>query len=539
MKKRYWLIFWVIFWVMLISFTIILSGCGSGIYLKSGQNRYTVEEAKVNLKKLTSRIKDVKYVNTDIADIGLDAFVAADIATLLPDFELIHEPVVQEPPGSRYITVFSSTEKATDNATDRWLIDMANEFNRTNGQDFGIRLYGVASGMAYDYIRSGKYVPDLFTPSSRLWGDGIGLTPYEERLVGNVAGIVTKKNNPKTLEQLINAVMNEGFKFGYTNPNSSTTGYNFLRSYLEIKGADTFEEFQRKIPFVAYTTGQMRDATLRGVLDGFVYEAQVFESGSREIKNDYVFTPFGARHDNPVYILNEGNRDICEAFTRFCLTDQAQRSATSLGFNRYNDYRGLDLDGSTIEEDRILFKEKKSGGQNIASVFVCDISGSMQGSPILQLKTSLLECAKHISESNSIGMVTYSTNVNVVLPIARYDVEQRAKLINVVENMYPSGSTATNDAISIALQMLCDYQETNPNTRLNVFVLTDGDTNLGLSFDTCKDVWQSLQIPIYAIGYNNATGDLSSIAGLTEAAKIDVTEQNVLYVLANFFRAQM
>jgi len=54
------------------------------------------------------------------------------------------------------------------------LLDVAREFNRANiqvnGKPVSVRIRGIASGLATDYIISGKYLPDAFTPSNELGG---------------------------------------------------------------------------------------------------------------------------------------------------------------------------------------------------------------------------------------------------------------------------------------------------------------------------------------------------------------------------------
>jgi len=71
---------------------------------------------------------------------------------------------------------------------------------------------------------------------------------------------------------------------GYTNPFVSSTGLNFLISTLSSfdennllseKAVKGFEKFQTNIPFVAYTTLQMRESAQSGVLDGFIMEYQI------------------------------------------------------------------------------------------------------------------------------------------------------------------------------------------------------------------------------------------------------------------------
>ena len=45
----------------------------------------------------------------------------------------------------------------------------------------------------------------------------------------------------------------------------------------------------------------MREAAKSGMLDGFVLEHQTFFIWP-DLKDDYVFTPFGVRHDSPKFV---------------------------------------------------------------------------------------------------------------------------------------------------------------------------------------------------------------------------------------------
>ena len=288
----------------------------------------------------------------------------ADIWESLPDISK-YPPQVENTTAD-FVEIFSSTEKATVTGTpgadnDRWLVDMAEAFNRSGAQAGGspasVRIRAIASGAGMDYIASGKYVPDAFSPSNELWGDalaalGVDITLAEKRLCGNVAGIVLNKAKQASiidkygsasLKSVTEAVAAGEITMGYTNPFASSTGANFLVSTLytfsganplgaEASGA--FERFQANIPFVAYTTLQMKDAAKSGVLEGFVFEYQHFQN-SPDLNADYAFTPFGVRHDSPVYELGQlsaTKKDILRQFIDFCLSDESQRQASRYGF---------------------------------------------------------------------------------------------------------------------------------------------------------------------------------------------------------------
>lgn len=65
---------------------------------------------------------------------------------------------------------------------------------------------------------------------------------------------------------------------------------------------------------VAYTTLQMKDAAESGVLDGFIMEYQTYTNNA-DLKK-YIFTPFGVRHDNPVYSIGTLSKEKQEAWRR-------------------------------------------------------------------------------------------------------------------------------------------------------------------------------------------------------------------------------
>lgn len=497
---------------------------------------------------------------------------APDLEASLPDIDKYPAQVENTTPD--YVEIFSSPEKSTisegSSDYDRWLVDMAEEFNNAgitvDGKPVSVMMRGMASGMALDYISTGKYVPDAYTPSNSLWGDsmkemGIKSELLEERLLGNVAGFVlskkkhqeiTDKYGSVTIETITKAVTDNEIAMGYTNPLSSSTGANFLLSMLYTfdngnplgdKAVGEFEAFQNNLPFIAYTTLQMKDSAKSGMLDGFVFEYQQYVN-SPDIKADYVFTPFGIRHDNPIYgigKLSKEKKQILEEFIAFCKSDEGQKKASSYGFNGYDDYE-FEIDnvtGELLTSAQKIWKEKKNGERDIVAVFVADVSGSMDGEPLNRLKQSLLNGAKYIDNDNYIGLVTYSDNVDIALPIGAFDINQRAYFAGAINNMSASGGTATYDAIIVAEKMLVEASEEHPNAKLMLFVLSDGETNVGHTMKEIDGVVRGLQIPIYTIGYNADLEALQEISRINEAASINADSEDVVYKLQNLFNAEM
>jgi len=549
--------------ISFVVFALIYGGISLTKNMCKSQKVISTESAE---KKLDKLYKDVT-VNFVEAKKGQVNIAPPDLKESLPDISKY--PPQVEATTSSFIEIFSSTEKAGE-GKDGWLLDVARNFNRANiqvnGEPVSVRIRGIASGLATDYISSGKYQPDAFTPSNELWGkmiesNGVKISLVEKRLAGNVAGILLSKAKYNellekygsiNLKNITEAVAENEIAMGYTNPFASSTGMNFLVSTLSTfdnkdllsdKAIGGFEKFQTNIPFVAYTTLQMRESAQSGVLDGFILEYQTYEN-TPELKKNYVFTPFGVRHDSPMYAignLTDEKKEILNKFIEFCKNSQSQKLATEYGFNKLDDYTPEipDIGGDTIVEAQKLWKEKKDVNNDIVAVFVADVSGSMAGEPLNKLKQSLINGSQYISSDASIGLVSFSTDVNINLPIGKFDLNQRSLFVGAVESLSANGNTAMFDAIIVATKMLIEEKAQNPNAKLMLFVLSDCETNYGHSLKDIRGMMEAFAIPIYTIGYNANIKALETLSQINEAASINADTEDVVYQLGSLFNAQM
>ncbi len=548
--------------IAIIVFGIIYAGITLTKNLGKSPQNITAQSAMDKLNSLYSDIT-VNNIQPRKGQVNLNP---APLEESLPDISKYTAQVENTTENS--VEIFSSIEKA-GKGKDGWLIDTAKAFNdaniQVNGKTVSVKIRGIASGMGMDYIVSKKYWPDGYTPSNDLWGEilkskGIKITLAEKRLTGNVAGIViSKKKNDELIKKygsinlkvITEAVANNEMEMGYTNPFASSAGLNFLVSTLSAfdeknplseKAVQGFEKFQTNIPFVAYTTVQMRDSAQSGVLDGFILEYNQFVN--TDIKSEYIFIPFGVRHDSPIYEIGDlspEKKEILTKFIEFAKNDKYQELATSYGFNAYNDYKPEigNISGDIISQAQKLWKNKKDVNNNIVAVFVADISGSMEGNPINKLRQSLLSGSQYISKDNSIGLVTFSSDVNINLPIAKFDLNQRSLFTGAVEDMNAGGGTAMFDGIIVATKMLMEEKAKNPNAKLMLFVLTDGKTNSGHSLNDVEDVLKTLKIPIYTVGYNADIKELQIVSSINEAASINADTDDVVYKLGSLFNAEI
>lgn len=549
--------------ITVVVFALVYFGITLTSNLGKTTSEVSSEDAGKQLDKLYKKIK-VNTAEQVKGQIDLDPVAIGDS---LPDISKF--PISVTNTTDSFVEIFSSTEKS-GTGNDGWLNEVATDFNNANievnGIPVSVKIRNIASGTATDYIRSGKYVPDAFTPSNELWGEmvkanGINMQLITNRLIGNVAGIVTNKTKYDELvekygslnvKSITDAIANNELSMGYTDPFASSTGLNFLVTALgtfdstDLLGEQAvqgFEKFQANVPFIASTTLQMRDAAKTGKLDAFVLEYQIY-ANAPELKGSYVFTPFGVRHDSPLYALGElpqEKLDIIKKFAEFVEQDKFQRLGEEKGFNGLNDYHSEvnPVDGSLLSSAQKLWKEKKNGNKPIAAVFVADVSGSMNGEALNRLKQSLLTGQKYLGKDNSIGFVSYSDNVTINLPIGKYDTNQQSMFVGAIDSLQANGGTATFDGIVVALKMLQDEMKINPEIKPLIFVLSDGETNEGHSLNDIRGLIETYKIPIYTIGYNANIKALESISSINEAANINADTDDVVYKIGNLLNVQM
>jgi Ca-activated chloride channel family protein len=550
--------------------SIVIIGQNAGFFGANSKKYEGLSEFEAN------RILDELYAAIQVTSLPLIKenvdLEPMDMNEILPDiskYPLSVAPVK----GSFSVEIVSSLEKAAlpapGSQRDRWLVAMAEKFNNLKptlrGHPVSVSVRPMASGLAMDYIISGKHVPDAFTPSNILWGEalkskGIPIKLLSEKLVGNVAGIVIeksklenflKKYNQVTVETIARAVNDGSFVMGYTNPLVSSTGANFLLTFLRGVSATaplgpeaiaSFEKFQNNIPFVAYSTLQMTDAAKSGVFDGFVYELQQFVN-SPELKNTHVFTPFGARHDSPIYAVGNLEREKIELLTMFityCRFPESQEQAKRYGFNQNEAYPGNDLvKGQILLEAQKLYKEKKTGQREVVAVFVADVSGSMDGAPLRVLKRSLIQGSKVINHNNYVGLTQFSDQAQIAAPIGKFDLNQRAIFTGAVNNMSAGGGTAMYDAIIVAAKMLQTAKIDHPKAKFMIIVLTDGESVEGHTFQDIAPMMRGLKFPIYTFGYNADLKVLKEVSSINEAASLRADNEDIVYQMRSFFNAEM
>ncbi len=552
----------------LAGFALIAAACGD---LGTDDSSEPLDPAEAT-QRLDELADDIGWVDNQVTrSASIPPPTGANLSNTLPDIDEFPIKVTAPGSASEVVEIWSSTEKSGDD-TDGWMTEVVTDFNNAgitlaDGTPVGVDLRRIPSGTGYQYIARGQELPEAFTPSNELWIEMAGefqtMSEVRPRMVDNVAGIVMKNETADELratygdlsaENLVDAVIAGDLVMGYTDPFASSTGLNFLLTVLDsIAGGDeaqltspdvasVFEQFQRQVPFVALTTLQMRDSVENdtGTLDTFVMEWQTY-TNTDSLQSGFEFIPFGPRHDNPLYAVGDLTPDQSEAlelFAQFAEAPEYQDLAVEFGFDPPAYTPTVEVpSGATLIEVQNVWKDKKDGGRPVATVFVVDVSGSMEGTRIQSVREAMISAREFIKPETEVGVVEFNDTAMKRLDVAEFDLNQQGRYAAIAEDLSPGGGTAMYDGIVLGLKMLEDQRAADPDLKTLLVVLTDGETTNGLQFGDVDEMIAGLRIPIYTVGFEADLEELGRVSSLVEAASIDASEDDVEFKIAALFNA--
>ena len=542
----------------------ILVGCGD-VTIGDRVDTMSEADAKKELNALLSGIDEdrIHIVSDPQLDIYMDDIMAEAVGSI-DGF-----PIVVQGNGQINIEIAGATELTSDSPDD-WLIIVARNFNKSgaklNGKTVSVTVRQITSGEIVTYMTAADYKPNATIMSNAIWdkmltAKGIGCTTIVDRVAGNTAGILLSQDaydavqntyGEVTIGTVLTAGTNKDIVFAYPNPYTSSTGVNGVSAMLKFfdpsdplssKASQALFDYQKTAPPVAYTTAVLRNQASKGIIDAMLMEEQAYINTPS--LSEYVYIPFGVRHDHPVVSFDWNTDEQNEAvklFADFCLNTQSQNLATEKGFNRHDDYKSQDpgLTGQGYLTAQSIWKENKNGGKPVVAVFVTDISGSMRGERIAALQRSLIQTLPYIGSEHYVGLVSYSTDITINLPIAEFDDKQRAYFSGEIKNLNVTGGTSTYDAVLVGLDMIVKKMEEIPDATPILFLLTDGEVNSGYRLSRILPVVGGLNIPVYTIAYHYENmEELEELSEVNEASTTRADSQTITDHLRNLFNTQL
>lgn len=185
--------------------------------------------------------------------------------------------------------------------------------------------------------------------------------------------------------------------------------------------------------------------------------------------------------------------------------------------------------------------EEKSSSNEIIAMFLIDISGSMKTkseNKLIKVQEAISNSLQYIGPNSYVGMISYSTDVTVNVPIARFDEEQARKLNGEINGLTASGGTHMYEAIAVGMKLIEEEKEAHPNASVMMFVLSDGqpsDDAKGINF--VEEYVRILNIPIHTIGYGKDVDkvELKKLSDINEATFSYVEKEDVVETFKALF----
>ncbi|MEM9217471.1 MAG: vWA domain-containing protein [Cyanobacteria bacterium P01_F01_bin.150] len=486
-----------------------------------------------------------------------------------------------------YLEIYSSSEKANaDRQNERWLVDVADAFNKSDrttpsGQRIQVGIRKIDSGSGLRLIESNTVQPAGYSPSNALWlelakGNEVGLQPVADQLVTNTAGWVVpdnvyqtlSANGPVTFETLLGAIASKQITVAYPNPYTSSTALNFLHSlYWRAAGhhqdgkaltvaelqtpqvQSIFEQFQSQVLLTTTTTLDLQEIFLRDQtkLQAFPLEYQNYLSLKQVPGFEQThFIPFGLPHTNPLVGFDWNSPDTAAAlqqFAQFAQSADMQALAKQQGFvipGGLKPTQQPQPTGEVLKAVQSNWKLNKDNGQTVYLEMVIDTSGSMDGEPLKGVQDGLRVASQYINPTNQVGLVSFGDHPTQLLPLAPFDELQHKKFLATVDQLRADGATAMYDGVMVALANLLEKRAADPDGRFYLLLLSDGAVTRGHGFRDISKIMEYSEVRFYPIAYGNVDmGELGAIANLRESTVKTGNPETVQTLFKDLFQVNL
>ena len=556
----------------LLAVTTVISVTGCGIYEDTPPSGLQIKEEGVNdenkydiLKSLKIRSREMPLVKGEVPEKDDSEKVSYE----MPGID-IYAPIVKGSGEKNAEVVLCAKEQ--DSEVIGIVKKAAEIYNENNADSVTVRV--IEPALVKDFLSSGASIPDGIIIENEIFGkyfesEGTELQQIAKTLIPDAAGVAISKNVYMPLKDRIHneadiarGTVEGNLMIAYSSPLNNPTGLNFAVSMLSsfdeanpnsMEAVENFGVFQGHVADVSYSPSQMMSAAKNGRINAFVIEKQKYIKN--DFAEDFVFIPVGERQDYPLYCTastDENIKSVLEGFAGVFSEEPVNSMINEYGFNT-EDYETpdsmKDLEPSEVSDIVKYWKEAKNAGKNVAAVFVSDVSGSMDGIKMKNLRKSLYSAMGQISPATRTGFISFNGDVHIELPIGPFNEENQSYFAGAVERLdtwHSINGTATVNAVLEAVRVLYEDEEVRKgNCRPAIILLADGQTNVGHSIDETAALLRAFGYPVYAIGYGENPGEdidegeLKKIADVTGGEYINSSAEDIGYILNILFESEL
>ena len=322
-------------------------------------------------------------------------------------------------------------------------------------------------------------------------------------------------------------------RYGMTNATSSNTGMSALFAVasalagktedLTVQDVDekTLKAFLSGQKLTAGSSGWLAEAYIKkhSAIDAMVnYEAVILRANERLAPADkltLIYPRDGMiSADYPLMLLNADQREAYSKLVTALKSVPFQRDALSTAFLRPANPEvaaASALPATAVAElgfpnrlevvDAVLGAYQSQWRKPATSIFVLDLSGSMQGQRLASMRDALklLSGAETSSAAATasarysafqsrerVVLITFSNRVSAPLWV-RFEADKidaaRAEIRRQADAMVADGGTAIFSALAAAQDLAREELAREPDRFVSIVLLTDGESNTGLKAD--------------------------------------------------------
>lgn len=420
-------------------------------------------------------------------------------------------------------------------------------------------------------------------------GRGLIVTQEKTMLSPVVLGIKNSKaaefgwlDNPVTWQDIADKAASGELSFGMTNPASSNSGFTALvgvaaalaesNDALEVGdiNSEGMQDFFAGQKLTAGSSGWLAESYVESQsdLDGLVnYESVLLslnEGGQLHENLTLIYPQEGIiTADYPLMLLNSEKQEQYDKLITYLRTPEFQKKLMETTLRRPI-VPGIPLDAripdallvelpfpNTLEViDKLLFSYLDEQRVPAHAFFVLDVSGSMDGKGIRDLKQALTNLTG-LDQSLSGQFARFRARETIsilpfndgVYPIQEFVIddtnsngEDMQQIRTFVEDLDASGGTAIYTALSEAYFRAAAAQEENPDRYYTIVLMSDGENTNGISLENFENYYASLSpeaqnIRTFTVLFGDADEDvMTEIANITGGRVFDGTDDSLSFI---------
>jgi Ca-activated chloride channel family protein len=377
-----------------------------------------------------------------------------------------------------------------------------------------------------------------------------------------------------TWAQIAAAAERQDFTYGMTNPAASNSGFSALVGIatalnsgtdLDVPGiakvAPQLKQFFSAQTLTAGSSGWLSDAFVRqgAEVDGLVnYESVLLSlnaSGKLTEPLKLVYPSDGVvTADYPLTLLGTAPAAAQESYrklTSYLLKPDVQNKIMTQVHRRPVDasvplaaefagakgLQELPFPGSLDTVDQLIAAFFDKIRRPARTIYVIDVSGSMSGQRITDLRAALVSLtgASDVSRFHNREQVTLIPFSTKTMPAQGFLIPETApgpelkKIRTFAEGLKPGGGTAIYSSLTAAYGAARAQVAQDPDRFTSIVLMTDGENTNGIKFDEFKASLPQLQVkgvPIFPILFGTAReSEMNEIAALTGGRAFDARAQ--------------